>query len=168
MQQFLLENFEGVVHKIEELYLKQYSHSVNIMARILKDHAGAEDVVQEAFCRAWKFYSIYDPEKGKLESWFNAILFNALRDYQSASRFGYVVYNPEISADDVLEGIKDRKVRRDFLLSKIEETINPIHRYVLELFFINGYTSTEISQVVEKMTQSNVTTIVTRFKERLK
>lgn len=156
------------MHPIETLYMKQYGPAVGMMYRMTKDYAAAEDVVQEAFCRAWKFFPAYDEEKAKLSTWFNAILFNALRDYQKEMRNGPTPYTPEISAESFLEDIKDKDIRREFLMESINQMGNPIHRDVVELFFINGYTSTEISQIVPKMTQSNVTTILNRFKEGLK
>jgi RNA polymerase sigma factor (sigma-70 family) len=142
-----------------------------MMSRILKgDYASAEDVVQEAFCRAWKFRGLYDPDKGKFSSWFNAILFNALRDVQQEARAGPARYTPEISPDNILADVDllDKKDKKKFLKKKISKVKKEKHRQVLELFFVLGYTSKEISQVVDKMTQTNVTTIIMRFKGGLK
>lgn len=159
------------MHELETLYREVHSPSVKMMSRILKgDWHGGEDVVQEAFARAWKFYPTFDPDKGKLRVWFNAILFNSLRDYQRDARIGPPTSVEEFSVEDVLQemDISDFEEKREFISRRIEWVQNPYHREVLHLFFILGYTSTEISQIVSKTTPTNVTTIVNRFKERIK
>jgi len=151
------------MHEIEELYLSIYKQKVNTMGRILGgDYSAGEDVTQEAFCRAWKFYPSFDPNIGKLETWFNAILYNSLRDYQREMKGEPSSQAKEISPEDVLMNINT-----DFTLirKEIGEIRNNKHRRVLELFFIMGYTSTEINQIEEKVSVSNVTTIVNRFRE---
>lgn len=159
------------MHELEKLYREVHSPSVKMMSRILKGdwHAG-EDVVQEAFARAWKFYPSFDPEKGKLQSWFNGIMFNALRDYQRDSRNGPQSDSEDYSVEDILSelNISDFEEKRKFLAQRISWVKNPEHKETLYLFFMLGYNSREVSQIVPKMTQTNVTTIVTRFKERIK
>lgn len=153
------------MHEIEELYIRTHKSKIKLMGRILGgDYAAGEDVTQEAFCRAWKFYPSYDPNIGKLEAWFNSILFNSLRDYQREMKGEPSSQAKEISPEDVLMNIST-----DFTLIRksIRQVRNKKHRRVLELFFIMGYTSTEISQIEEKVSISNVTTIVNRFKEEL-
>lgn len=158
------------MHELEKLYREVHSPSVKMMSRILKGdwHAG-EDVVQEAFTRAWKFYPSFDPEKGKLHSWFNGIMFNALRDYQRDARNGPQNESEDYSVEDVLSelNISNFEEKRKFLAQHINWVQNPDHKEVLYLFFMLGYNSREVSQIVPKMTQTNVTTIVTRFKERI-
>lgn len=158
------------MHQLEELYREAHNPSVKMMARILGgDWHGGEDVVQEAFTRAWRFYPSFDAEKGKLKTWFNGILFNSLRDYQRDSRLGPYSGVEDFSVEDVLSelNINNFEEKRDYLAQKIDWVQNPTHKEVLFLFFMIGYTSKEVSQIVPKMTQTNVTTIVTRFKERI-
>lgn len=158
------------MHEIEKLYREVHSPSVKMMSRILRgDWHGGEDVVQEAFIRAWKFYPSFDSEKGKIQTWFNGILFNSLRDYQKSARFGPQTEAEDFSVEDILNelNLNNFEEKRKFLAQKIDWVQNPVHKEVLYLFFMLGYTSKEVSQIVSKMTQTNVTTIVTRFKERI-
>ena len=57
---------------------------------------------------------------------------------------------------------------RAFIIKEIESVRNPRHKKVLFLFFMFGYSSSEIAEMGFDMSQSNVTTIVNRFKNLLK
>jgi RNA polymerase sigma factor (sigma-70 family) len=155
---------------IEELYKKNYNKYVNIMARILhRDYAAAEDVVQEAFCRAWKFRHSYDENRASLETWFNKILFNSLRDVQMEMRGNPLEMPQEVSAEDLFPA-PDYWKNPEFgkmIRDKVEGVDNPKHRSVLFLFYIMGYTSTEISQIEEGVSVTNITSIVSRFRNKL-
>lgn len=156
---------------IEQYYREQYSIKVKVMCRILHgDKEGAEDVVQEAFCRALKFHASYDERRGTLDKWFNSIMFNYLREHQKAERSPVSDTSEELSPEDVLTdlNLKPNTDSRGIIIKNIRRVRNANHRRVLKLFFVNGYTSTEIAQVESKMTQNNVTTIVSRFREGFK
>ncbi len=153
------------MHEIEALYLEVYNKKAAIMGRILGgDWAAGEDVAQEAFCRAWKFYPSFNPERGTIEKWFNGILFNALRSYQRQVRGGPLANAREVSPEDL---ISDLRIDPTVLHETIEAVSNEKHRRVLELFYLLGYTSMEIDQIEEGMSQTNVTTIIHRFNERV-
>lgn len=156
--------------KLTDLYRTVYKAKVKVMSRILGgDVALAEDVVQEAFTRAVKYILLFDEEKGLMETWFNAILFNALRDIRKQERNYQELYR-EIWLHDVMDPSKallTPEYKRDIYLA-LQEVENDKHRRVLELFFLYGYTSKEIAEVEEGVTQSNVTTIVMRFRNGLK
>lgn len=151
------------MHPIEELYPRVLLQKTKLMARILGGdwHAG-EDVVQEAFLRAWKFFKMYDKDRATLETWFNGILFNALRDHQRESRGVKLVSHEDVSQEELI--LPESRTHED-IQRVIDKVPNEDHRYILHLFYIKGYTSREISYVVPKTTQTNVTTIATRFRE---
>jgi len=141
------------------------------MSRILKgDYAAGEDVVQEAFYRAVKFFPSFDENRGKLSSWFNTILFNSLRDAQRSGRGMSSIEVDRLSPEDVF--LQENFTNNPDLSKYVEKSIGEVQsersRRVLYLFFILGYTSKEISQIEEKISQTNVTTIVTRFRKQLK
>lgn len=155
---------------LTELYKKVYKGKVQLMTRILGgDRALAEDVVQEAFTRAVKYILLFDERKGMLETWFNAIMFNALRDIQKQERNYQELYR-EVFLHDVIDpakAIMGPEYHYD-IYRALQAVENDKHRRVLELFFLYGYSSKEISEVEEGVTQSNVTTIIMRFRGSLK
>lgn len=158
-------------NQIEKYYKENFLIKVKIITRILHgDVSSAEDVVQEAFCRALRFHESFDERRGTLDKWFNSIMFNYLREHQRMMLNRPTENSKEITADQVLQelALELTEESRGFVIKHIRNVSNVIHRRVLKLFFINGYTSTEISQVESGITANNVTTIVSRFRESLK
>ena len=156
---------------IEEYYNFSYKKKVSTISRILEGNfAAAEDVVQEAFARALAFYPSYDPNRGTIDKWFNSIMFNALKDYQKNEK-GIVYGDPDdLSALDVLDVKQLASGRRlqTVLENAINHIKNEVHRRVLQLFYLMGYSSKEISQIEHKVSQTNVTTLVMRFRDSLR
>lgn len=153
--------------QIEDLYNKNRRRYVNLMSSILRgDRALGEDVVQEAFCRAVQYQDSFDIKRGKLTTWFNRILFNSLRDVQAQSRNQPMPNNYDYSAEDLFAELElSDDVELSHLVEKhIAEVKNEEHKRILTLFFMNGYTSSEISQIEHKVSVSNVTTVVGRFR----
>lgn len=152
---------------IEELYRNHYSTYVRLMSKILKgDEDTAEDIIQESFMKAFSSFDQYDPEKGRLRTWFNKIMYSTLIDYKRKNKeietktpdnvaFCEVVYDLPLSQREGLDGLIDRQ---------IDKVRNKKHRKVLHLFFVKGYNSKEIA-IHMSISQSNVTTIVTRFRQ---
>lgn len=151
--------------KLEELYNNTSRGHIKMMTRILNgDWAAAEDVVQEAYTRAISYYSSYDSNRGSLTPWFNRILFNALRDIQREYK---AVAQHSVKEEFSIEDVITSADQLDSIVSNIEEVVNEKHQRVLYLFYVLGYNSREIAEIEDDITQSNVTTIVARFKETL-
>ena len=152
-------NFESF---FKEVSLKK----VKMIARILNgDYETAEDVVQEAFARAIKFQYSYDEKRGPLDKWFNTILFNSLRDQQRQDR-GLPQENSELVPDEA-SLLFSLTVEKDKIPLWISRVKNEKHKRILTLFYIQGYSSKEISQIEKQTSQTNVTTVVQRFREEL-
>lgn len=153
---------------LNTFYHNNHTRHTKIMTRLTGSVDAGEDVVQEAYMRAWKYQGSYNPNKSKLNTWFNKILYNALRDYKRLAKLGGVV------VDDTVEEIEDHipyeKIQEHLLL--VWGEINAMKgnkriKRILYLFYILGYTSKEIAEIEEEVTQSNVTTISNRFKQML-
>jgi RNA polymerase sigma factor (sigma-70 family) len=156
---------------IENYYKESYIRKVKLVSRILRgDYASAEDVVQEAFARALRFYPSYDEKRGTFDKWFNSIMFNAMHNMQNDHKGIVHEISDKISPQDVIEEDQLANVPdlNNYIARCIKEIENDSHRRILELFFIMGYTSKEISQIEHKITQTNVTTVVMRFRDKLK
>lgn len=150
--------------ELEDQYVKTRSYHVKLMTRILGgDWAAAEDVVQEAYCRALQYLPSYDAKRGALLPWFNRIMFNALRDVQREYKNRPKETCDELCAEDLLVPV----VNSHHILGLIDGVKNPRHQRVLYLFYVLGYNSREVSEIEEDMTQTNVTTIVSSFRKGL-
>ena len=64
---------------IENHFRKNYKKQVGYITNRVphKSHALAEEVVQEAYCRALKYFKGFDPTRSNFSTWFNRILNNA-------------------------------------------------------------------------------------------
>ena len=156
--------------QIDALYKDKRKQYISMMSGILQgDRAAAEDVVQEAFTRAIKFWKSYDEKRGKLATWFNRILFNSLRDVQKEMRGHPPSHDMDFSVQDVFtnSNLSDNPEFFNFVSESVGNVDNDYHKRILELFFLLGYTSTEISQIEEGATVSNVTTVVNRFRKQI-
>ena len=153
------------MHPVEKLYREVRKKKVSLISRILGEKAGAEDVVQEAFCRAWKYWPSYNEELGSIETWFNSLLFNALSDYKKRSRMVYQETG-EVSANDLLT--EDYLKKHERIISALIGNVkNDKHRRVLELFYLLGYTSREIAEMELGVSETNVRTIARRFRDKI-
>lgn len=155
------------MQNLDIYFRKNHDRHLKTINKILySSRETAEDIVQEAYLKAYKYMDTYDPERSEFNTWFNKILFNTLRDYQRDFKNA-----PEMVDLDVNMCIDDNKY--DFNLDthkSLEESIDRIknkrHRKFLILYYILGYSAREIAET-EDTTVTNITTICSRFKQTL-
>lgn len=126
----------------------------------IRDYNTSEDLVQDAFLKAFEKIGQFDPKKGSLKGWFTKVLFSCVWDYVRSTRkvpamldialvleHDILAYEPDPELTDIIRDVK-----------------NPEHRRVLLAHMVLGYSPKEISQV-SGMTQDNVRKIIQRFRE---
>lgn len=146
----------------EEFYKNNYNKHLKIIQRILHNKEAAEDIVQEAYMKAWVALDTYDENRAGMATWFNRILYNTLHDSQrkfkqelkliensNLTRYEFGL-NELITIMPILNTIKNKK-----------------HREVCAMHFGFGYNTREIADLID-VTQTNVTTIINRFRDRMK
>lgn len=153
---------------LNTFYIENSERQTHLMSKLAGSIESGEDVVQEAYTRAWKYQGSYNPRKAELKTWFNTILYNTLRDFRKEDKLGGVVM--ESKHDEIAEVVPYEKIQEHLFLlwGEINNLTNERSRRVLYLFYILGYTSKEISEIEEGVSQSNVTTISNRFKQTVK
>jgi RNA polymerase sigma-70 factor (ECF subfamily) len=136
-------------------YLYQrYARIVRSIAeRILRDHAEAEDLVQDVFLFIQRKCAIFDSSKGSAGSWIVQMAyqraierrrrlavrhFYSQQDLQSAT--SEVVGIPTIEDDYSPEAVFGRNG-----LNKVLSALSEDQRETLRLYFFEGYTLAEIS-----------------------
>ncbi len=143
---------------LPQFYRQSKEVLVKRIAKVLKYNKHlAEDIVQDAFLRAFVYLHTYDPERASLKVWFNKVLYNVLREYQDK----YANILQEVHLESPLLAEKE-----DFYEEIMQVPLEK-HREVLIYFYLFGYTSSQIAELVEGVSQTNVTTICNRFKRRL-
>ncbi|MCS7207940.1 MAG: sigma-70 family RNA polymerase sigma factor [Fimbriimonadales bacterium] len=90
--------------EFDELVHRYYQQAYNIAYRLTGNVADAEDLVQEAFLRAYRFFDRYDRSMPFM-NWFNRILTNLYIDeYRRRGRLRTVSIDEAFSTEDGEEG----------------------------------------------------------------
>lgn len=152
---------------IEEHYRKNYKTLVNHMVNRVpnKSHALAEEVVQEAYCRALKYYDGFDPTRKPFSTWFNRILNNACSACLQEEGGNLP------SLDDEEMDLEPFRIMEDVdipfeLVVMIQESMKKQKADVFEvlnMFFNLGMKTREIAECVE-FNHGNIRQIIRRFR----
>lgn len=147
--------------QIEELYVKHSENQINMIKKIVKNHSEAEDIVHDGYAKAIEKLDQFDEEKGSIKTWVNAIIFNGLRNKKreliNIQNLKTILFIREFNNEDLV-----------WIKEQINLIRNPKHKLIVELYYKYGYTTTEISELFETISVTNVTTICNRFKNVLK
>lgn len=125
-----------------------YCNAMLLVAnRYVKDRFIAEDVMQDAFIKAFKNIKNYKNEVA-FGAWLKRIVINQSIDYLKKNKLELVAIN-----DDVTKKVEDDdwKVESDISVDEIVETINGLkekYRLVLTLYLLEGYDHQEISTIL--------------------
>lgn len=155
------------ISPLEEFFRKNsFTLVKRIKARGMQE-ADAEDVVQEAFYRALKYFQTYDSNLMSVDAWFSSILNNSFKDYRHANFTGDYSFTEE-HLEDTYEG-EDRCLDKK-MIELIREKVTSLdtsQRNIIELVLLNGFTTREASQILG-LNREAVKKTVTRFKSKLK
>lgn len=152
-------------HQIADVYAQNYGTFLRTAYNVVKDHHGAEDVVQEAFCRALKYYPIqFDVS---LDKWINTIVYRAALDYKHKERLCGMSEENEEEATEELEADAFVKEMYAIVLREIEAVRDETERTALRAYFIHEWTPAEIAEFVD-MSPNKVSKTVTYFKAAMK
>lgn len=149
---------------IEEHYQANRSKLVKRMTFRSGTEWDAEDIVQEAYVRAVKYFASFDNRN--FDSWFNTILNNALREHKNNEK-GFSTSS--IEEEEELEGVPCNQYNQ-LIVEEIYEIINTKSENqieVLTLFFQNGYTARDIGHITNH-TYSATHQMIQRFRNELK
>jgi RNA polymerase sigma-70 factor, ECF subfamily len=131
----------------------RYSRLVfGIAFRILRDYSEAEEVVQEAFFYVYQKAALFNPQKGAAKAWIVQIAFSRALDRKAhLSRRGFYVGTEIDSLDDTLVGSTDveREIGAKLDLAHLQrafETLTPMQRRTIEMFYFEGCELKEISE----------------------
>ncbi len=137
------------------LLFQRYSRVVrSVAARILRDTAEAEDLVQDLFLFIQRKCAIFDSSKSSARSWIVQMTYHRAierRRYLTARQFysraelenntGHMVGKSTGESDYSAEAVFGRNG-----LNKVLESLSEDQRETLRLHFFDGYTLMEISQ----------------------
>ncbi len=153
-----------------EVYNRYYKAMYNTALRIVKDSHWAEDIMQEAFLKAFEKLESF---KGEVTfgAWLKKIVVN-----QSIDNYKRINKSAMEPLDNMLYKVDDKSDETeevfDFQQVKVQQVAAAIaslkenYRLALTLLYIEGYDQEEISEIMA-ITPGNCRTIISRAKESL-
>ena len=118
-----------------------------IIYQVVPQQESAEDILQQVFLKIWKNIESYDASKGRIYTWMINLARNQALDHIRSKEFNKQnktseltenVYKDEVAA----EGIRDAG------LNKVLEQLPEENRKLLEFSYFQGYTQSEISEMM--------------------
>ncbi|QOD61597.1 sigma-70 family RNA polymerase sigma factor [Polaribacter haliotis] len=134
--------------------------------RYVKDRFIAEDVMQDAFIKAFKYIESYKNEVA-FGAWLKRIVINQSIDYLKKNKLELISINDEVYK---VENEENWTIESDISVDGIVETINNLkekYRLVLTMYLLEGYDHQEIAEVLN-ITENTSRTHLLRGKKLLK
>ncbi|MGH2620656.1 MAG: RNA polymerase sigma factor [Anaerolineales bacterium] len=141
----------GDERALEALYDRYASAIMGLALKILGEREPAEEVVQEAFWRAWSRADSYRAERGAALSWLFGIAHHLAIDVirRGASRRSDIVpIGRKLVDRDVVEEATGSLLRREQVVAALAE-LAPEQRQVLELAYFGGLTHRQIAEATK-------------------
>lgn len=174
----LLEQVSRGAREALGLLFRRHARSVrNVAQRILRDEAEADDLLQDVFLFIFRKAALFDSRKGSARSWIFQVAYHrafnrrhllTARDHYLALQLDEEILGPAGFAAETpngsstIDGIFGRE-----LLAKCKTYLSSEQMRTLELFFFEGYTLKEISELTGQ-SLSNVRSYYYRGLERLR
>lgn len=148
---------------IEEYYKKNHKRTIKSLSRSMDTPEDAEDIVQEAFCRAFKYADTYNPEVAPLGRWFFFITRNCINQHIKKN-----YHSPNSFTADLEEFSNGREFMAED--SRYIEELRSRYKgkrgtgsRVLELHFELGYSPKEISEILD-LQRKSINQAIWRFR----
>lgn len=123
---------------------------MNIILRVVKDEAMAQDVLQEALVKFWKNGSSYDKDKGSLFTWLTRISRNAAIDKTRTKDFRLTeTSRTAVDLVSISDTISDKSDVDQLVMKQLIDQLPEIQRELIDLAYFQGYTQKEISDNLE-------------------
>jgi RNA polymerase sigma-70 factor (ECF subfamily) len=136
--------------RFERATLPHLDAAYNLARWLTRDDHAAEDVVQEAFCRAARFFASFRGGDGRM--WLLAVVRRVSYDWLQKRRVGAAPFDEDAHSprDDTLnpENLAVRKANVELLRQAIEE-LPPEYREVIVLRELEELSYQQIAAVIE-------------------
>jgi RNA polymerase sigma-70 factor (ECF subfamily) len=137
----------GDVDAYRLLVERHYATALRVAARMLDNHADAEEAVQDAFARGYRFLNRFD-ETRSFKSWLFGILMNRCRTaLASRMRSDHVVFSMESYSAQPSTVWPDGEKERVMDVGAALMQLDPAHRETLLLKFADDWTYEQIAEL---------------------
>ena len=133
------------------LIYKNYANTLmGLIYKVVKSDVIAEEVLQDTFVKIWKNAAQYNPQKGRLFTWFANIARNAAIDkVRSASFQRQSKTDQTENFVDIKEAGQEIQNISDPGLRKVIDSLDDKYRRLIDLVYFQGYTQREIEKEFE-------------------
>lgn len=151
--------------EIEELYRESKDKYVRIIRKVLRgNHTLSEDVVQEAFMRAFQYFHSYNSSKSGIKNWFSHILFRqlsrTLRNEKKHNHVNLEFVSNEVDEHDYCAIIEDMLSIDNVL----QQNFNFKQCLTILLVYYRGYKIGEVATMVD-VSESYVNKTCSKFRK---
>ena len=131
---------------LEELYRRYERRLYGLGLRLLGDQGLAEELVQDTFVRLWQQARRYDPARGSVAAFLFAIARHIAIDLwrRPSSR----PFEPDPTQDQPSGSDPAGEVLQGLTIRDALDALTPPHRQVLELYYLEDRTQTEIAELL--------------------
>lgn len=140
----------GNHQSFEKLYSRFAQVLYGTLVSWVNDSHTAENLLQDAFVKAWTNRESYDPEKGRLFTWLYNITRNVCIDYYRSKQ--YKKGKAALLSDDISLIINDTKKTSqttDIIgVRKLLDMLRQEEKQVVELMYFEGFTQKEIANLM--------------------
>lgn len=138
-------------HQSFEKFYNRFSQVLygTILTWVSDSHV-AENLLQDAFVKAWANRETYDPAKGRLFTWLYNISRNVCIDYYRSRQ--YKKGKAAILSDDISLLMNTKlsvKLPDTIGLRKLLDMLRNEERQVVELMYFKGFTQKEIAKLMD-------------------
>ncbi len=147
-----------------EIYKLYYKPMYNICLRLVGNAVDAEDVMQEAFLKAFTKIDTYEG-KVSFGAWLKKIVINRSLDELKKRKVKFVELNEKIPDEEPVS-LNISEIQMDKLKNTIQQLPDG-YRVVLSLYLLEGYDHEEIAQILGISNSSSRTQFL-RAKLRLR
>ena len=123
---------------------------LNVILRIVKDGAMAQDTLQEALIKIWKNGHTYKPENGSLFTWLTRVCRNAAID-KTRTKDYRLTEKSKTSVDlvNITEiAVSEERSERQYMHQLVGQ-LPSIQQKLIDLAYFQGYTQKEIAKCMD-------------------
>ena len=153
----------------EALYKLFSGKMYGLCLRYTKDRDEAQDILQEGFIKVFSNLTKFD-NRGSFEGWIRRIIINVALERFRKTNYMYPVEDITIYKDQLDYDDMEATMSEEEMLKLIQE-LSPKYRMVFNLYAIEGYSHSEISQMLnisEGTSKSNLSRARVILQEKLK
>jgi len=167
-QEYIQNVLNGSTEDFRYLIRKYKDLAFSVAVSVVKNEFEAEEVVQEAFIKAFRNLSSLK-EKATFKTWFYRILINeAFKNLEKKKKAIVIPTNQDLpDVEDIEEPFRGLVIEEQkFLVTESLKKIPPKESLSLQLFYLDGSSIDEITNLTG-WSESNVKVILHRARKHL-